>query len=292
MVMSMTGYGRSQQTINGRDILVEIKSVNHRYFEYNAKIPRSYAYLEDKIKAIISKSVSRGKVDVYVTVYTVDGRDAEVSLNKELARAYIESLRAVREELGLKDELSLDSLKGFSDIFNVTRKEADQEQIIADVTAVAAEALDQFLFMRKAEGERMLADVTGRLETVAAFVAQVEELAPKSVADYKDRLLQKLNEVLEGKSVDEARVLTEVAIFAEKIAVDEETVRLKSHLEQFGILAKKPEPVGRKLDFLLQEINREINTIGSKCQDVAVTAIVVDLKSEIEKIREQIQNIE
>lgn len=292
MVMSMTGYGRSHQTINERDILVEIKSVNHRYFEYNAKTPRSYAYLEEKIKAIVSGEVSRGKLDVNITVYTTSGKDSEVFLNKELARGYVEALRGVMDELSLKDELSLDSIAGFGDIFSVTKKEDDQEQIVADVSLVAKEALSQFLAMRKAEGERMLADVTGRLDAVANFVTKIEEIAPKSVNDYKERLTQKLNEVLEGKNLDEARVLTEVAIFAEKIAVDEETVRLRSHLKQFDTLVKQPEAVGRKLDFLLQEINREINTIGSKCQDVSVTSVVVDLKAEVEKIREQIQNIE
>lgn len=292
MIKSMTGYGRCQQTIDGRDILVEIKSVNHRYFEFNAKTPRAYGYIEDKIKSLITANVSRGKLDVGVSIYSAQGKDAEVSVSLELARGYVNALRSVRDELSLDDNLSLNTLSRFSDIFNVSKTTEDEEVIWNEVKQVLDQALSSFIQMRTLEGERLLVDISSRLSTVSSYVTRIEELAPKSVSDYKERLKAKLNEVLENKNIDEARVLTEVALFAEKIAVDEETVRLKSHLKQFDSLILSKEPVGRKLDFLLQEINREVNTIGSKCQDIGVTAIVVELKSEIEKIREQIQNVE
>lgn len=292
MLKSMTGYGRCQQTIDGRDILVEIKSVNHRYFEFNARTPRAYGYIEDKIKSLISSNVSRGKIDVGVSIYTVEGKDAEISVNLEMARGYVNALRSVKDELDLNDNLSLTSISRFSDIFNVSKAVEDEEVIWNEVKQVCEVALSKFIEMRKIEGERMFADVKSRLNTVEDFVSKIEKLSPQSVADYKERLLSKLKEVLEGKDIDEARVLTEVALFSEKIAVDEETVRLRSHLKQFNSLIQSKGPVGRKLDFLVQEINREVNTIGSKCQDTEVTGIVVELKSEIEKIREQIQNIE
>lgn len=292
MLKSMTGYGRSQQIIDGRDILVEIKSINHRYFEYNARVPRAYAYLEEKMKALINQSVSRGKVDVNISVYTTEGTDAQVEINRELAKGYVNALRSIKDELSLTDNLSLSSISRFSDIFLVTKKIEDEEVIWNTVKKVAQEALESFIDMRIIEGERMFKDVKSRLVKLNEYVEEIELLAPKTVSDYKEKLYNKIKEVLETKNIDEQRVLTEVAIFSEKIAVDEETVRLKSHLKQFNSLIESKEPIGRKLDFLVQEINREVNTIGSKCQDIAVTAIVVEMKSEIEKIREQIQNIE
>lgn len=292
MLKSMTGYGRSQQTIDGRDILVEIKSVNHRYFEFSARTPRAYGYIEDKIKSLITATVSRGKLDVNVTIYTVEGKDAEVSVNLALARGYVNALRSVKDELCLSDDLSLDSVLRLADIFNVSKTVEDEVVIWDEVKQVTEDALAKFVEMRTIEGERMLADVKSRLIVIERLVTTIEELAPKSVSDYKERLFSKLQDVLDGKNIDEARVLTEVALFAEKIAVDEETVRLRSHLKQFDSLIISKDAVGRKLDFLVQEINREVNTIGSKCQDVSVTGLVVELKSEIEKIREQIQNIE
>lgn len=292
MLKSMTGYGRSQQTIDGRDILVEIKSVNHRYFEFNARTPRAYAYLEDKIKSLVNSSVSRGKIDVNVSIYTIDGKDAEVNINLELARGYVNALRSIGNELQLTDNLSLTSISRFSDIFSVVKTVEDEEVIWNEVKEVAAQALDKFVEMRTIEGERMLDDIKSRLNIIDNHISKIEEVAPKTVTDYKERLLNKIKEVLETKNIDEQRVLTEVALFAEKIAVDEETVRLRSHLKQFNSLLDEKESIGRKLDFLVQEINREVNTIGSKCQAIEVTAIVVEVKSEIEKIREQIQNIE
>ena len=292
MLKSMTGYGRSQQMIDGRDILVEIKSVNHRYFEFNARTPRAYGYIEDKIKSLITTTVSRGKLDVNVSIYTVEGKDAQVVVNLEMARGYVNALRSVKDELAVVDDISLSSLSRLADVFSVSKTVEDEEVIWTEVKSVTQEALRKFVEMRMIEGERMLADVQSRLQTIAKLVGEIEFLAPQSVNEYKERLQIKLKEVLETKNIDETRVLTEVAIFAEKIAVDEETVRLRSHLKQFETLIISDEPVGRKLDFLLQEVNREVNTIGSKCQDVVVTGIVVELKSEIEKIREQIQNIE
>lgn len=292
MLKSMTGYGRSQQTVGGRDILVEIKSVNHRYFEFSARTPRAYGYLDDKLKTLINAAISRGKVEVNVSVFTVEGKDAEVAINLELARGYVEALRSLKEELSLTDDLSLSAVARFTDLFQVKKTVEDEEAIWSEVRQVAQDALGRFISMRTLEGERMLADVSGRLNAIEESVAAVEAQSPKTLAAYRERLYEKLQEVLEGKNVDEQRVLTEVAVFADKIAVDEETVRLRSHIRQFHLLLASAEPVGRKLDFLIQEMNREVNTIGSKCQDVEVTNVVLSMKAELEKIREQIQNIE
>lgn len=292
MLRSMTGYGRSQGVIDGRDILVEIKSVNHRYFEFTPRVPRAYGYLEDRLKTLINSEVSRGKIDATVTVYTVEGKDAQVQINRELLKGYVSALRSVKDELSLTDDLSLSAVSKFQDIFLLSKVAEDEEVIWQEVKEIAKQALDRFVEMRLVEGRRMLEDINSHLKSIEACVEEIEKITPKTVSDYKEKLYSRIKEVLENKNVDDQRVLTEVAIFAEKIAVDEETVRLKSHLKQFAALVESKEPVGRKLDFLVQEINREVNTIGSKCQDVAVTSIVVELKSEIEKIREQIQNIE
>ena len=292
MLRSMTGYGRAQQLVNGRDILVEIKSVNHRYFECSVRAPRMYGYLEEKLKSLSNGAISRGKVEINVTILTVEGKDAAVAINVDLAKGYVEALRSVREELNLTDNLSLSSISRFQDIFQVTKTTEDEEAIWEDVRSVAEEALTRFVSMRELEGERLYADVCGRLDRIGTIVGEVEELSPQSIAEYKNRLYAKLNEVLAEKNIEEARVLTEVALFADKIAVDEETVRLRSHLKQFRALIGAQEPVGRKLDFLVQEINREVNTIGSKCQSLEITNRVLEMKAEIEKIREQIQNIE
>lgn len=292
MLNSMTGYGRAQATVDGRDILVEVKSVNHRYFECSTRIPRTYGYLEEKLKKLANTRITRGKVEIGVSVFNVDGAAAEVGVNLELARGYVTALRSLKEELSLTDNLSLASIARFSDIFQVKKTEEDEDAVWSAVQSVAEEALSRFCDMRKMEGERLYEDIAGRLSVIEGYVTEVEALSPQTIADYKVRLYAKLNEVLEGKNIDEARVLTEVALFADKIAVDEETVRLRSHLHQFSALMEETQPVGKKLDFLVQEMNREVNTIGSKCQDVRVTRLVVEMKSEIEKIREQIQNVE
>lgn len=292
MIKSMTGYGRGQQIIEGREITVEIKSVNHRYFEFSARVPRAYGYLEEKLKSFIQNRVSRGKVDVGVTVFNIEGKDAQIEVNKSIALGYVEALRTANESIGLTDDLTLSQLIRLPDIFNVIKTTEDEEVIWNAVKAVAEEALTGFVSMREAEGRKMKEDIKSRLEYISELVGKVEERSPMVTEAYRERLYNKISEVLNDKKIDEQRILTEAAIFSEKTAVDEETVRLRSHIHQFGILLESVEPVGRKLDFLIQEFNRESNTIGSKAQDVEITRVVVELKSEIEKIREQIQNIE
>lgn len=292
MIKSMTGYGRCQQTIDGRDILVEIKSVNHRFFEFSARVPRVYGYLESQLKSYLQGKISRGKVDVGVTVLTLEGIDANVEINHALVKSYVGALRSVKEEFGLTDDLSLSAISRFSDIFTV-RKNVEDEQVIWDsVRTVLDQALANFVHMREVEGERMKEDILSRLQTIEERVAFVEERSPKTVEEYRGRLYAKMQEVLKDTKVEEQRILTEAAIYSEKIAVDEETVRLRSHIRQFESILASEEPIGRKLDFLVQELNREANTIGSKAQDIEIARVVVDIKSEIEKIREQIQNIE
>ena len=289
---SMTGYGRSRQVLDGREITVEIRSVNHRYLEYSARIPRMYGYLEEKLKTFLQSSMSRGKVEVTVTIQNLTGGDTVVQINQALAKGYLDAMRSQAESLGLKDDLTLSTLTRFNDVFTLQKLEEDQQVIWNSVQQVARQALDQFLEMRRREGERLKLDLLQKLGLLNGHVAAVEEQSPKTVAAYRERLLQKMEELLADRCIDQQRILLEAGLYAEKIAVDEETVRLKSHLEQFAQMMEQSGPVGRKLDFLVQEINRETNTIGSKAQDLAVTRRVVEMKSEIEKIREQIQNIE
>lgn len=292
MIKSMTGYGRGQQIINGREITVEIKSVNHRYFEFSARVPRAYVYLEEKLKSFVQGKVSRGKVDVGVTIFNIEGKDAQIEVNQSIAVGYIDALRKANEAIGLTDDLALSQLIRLPDIFNVIKTTEDEEVIWNSVKCVAEEALSNFVSMREIEGQKMKDDINSRLTYISGLVAKVEERSPLVTDAYRERLYNKISEILNDKKIDEQRILTEAAIFSEKTAVDEETVRLKSHIQQFTALLNSTEAVGRKLDFLIQEFNRESNTIGSKAQDVEITRIVVDLKSEIEKIREQIQNIE
>ncbi|MDE5558812.1 MAG: YicC family protein [Ruminococcus sp.] len=292
MTKSMTGYGRAQKIAGGRDILVEIRSVNHRYYEYSSRIPRAYGYIDEKLKALLKTSVSRGKVEVAVTINNIEAKESEISINKAVAEGYIKALRSVSDELGLKDDLVLSKLIKLPEIFVVQKAPDNQEQIWADVSEVASEALQKFVEMRQTEGEKLESDIISKADLILKMVSQVEELSPITVENYRNRLYQKISEVLDGKEIDEQRILTESAIFAEKIAVDEETVRLHSHISQLKDMFRSDEPVGRKLDFIVQEMNREVNTIGSKAQDLNITRIVVDMKAEIEKIREQIQNIE
>lgn len=292
MIRSMTGYGRSQQTLDGREILVEIKSVNHRYFEFSARVPRAYGYLEEKLKSFLQGKVSRGKVEMSVTIYNIEGKDALIEVNGSIAKGYVDALRRANETLELKDDITLSNLIRLPDIFNVIKNTEDEEVIWNDVKIAAEEALNNFVSMRETEGVKLREDVEQRLDYIEKLVEKVEHRSPMVTAAYRERLYNKLSEILNDKKIDEQRILTEAAIFSEKTAVDEETVRLKSHINQFRNLLEAGEPVGRKLDFLIQEFNRESNTIGSKAQDVEITKIVVELKSEIEKIREQIQNIE
>jgi len=292
LIKSMTGYGRAQQIIDGRDILVEIRSVNHRYFEFSSRVPRAYGYLDEKLKSFLQGKVNRGKVEIAVTINIIEGKDALIKVNKSIAKGYIDALREVNEELQLRDDLSLSNLLRFPDTFNIQKNVDDEEEIWNAVSEVASEALEKFISMREAEGQRLKKDVLTRSGYILENVAKVEKLSPETVENYRNRLYQKLKEVLESTDIDTQRILTEAAIFADKIAVDEETVRLRSHVSQLEGLFDSDEAIGRKLDFIVQEMNREVNTIGSKCQDVNITKIVVEMKSEIEKIREQIQNIE
>ncbi len=292
MTKSMTGYGRAQRLAGGRDITVELRSVNHRYFELSARAPRSMSFLEEKLKSYLQSKIFRGKVDLGIQIVTVEDSSAQVEINMPLAQSYLTALREMGSELKLQDDLTVSSLARFSEIFTLRKKEEDQEEIWQAVLPVLEEAVEGFLTMRQQEGERLKADLLARADTIEKLVEFVKERSPQTVAQYRERLYAKLREVLEDSRFDDQRVLTEAAIFAEKVAVDEETVRLESHLASLRQILSGSGPVGRKLDFLVQEINREANTIGSKAQDLEIARVVVEIKSEIEKIREQVQNIE
>ena len=292
MVMSMTGFGRAEISVGNRDIIVEIKSVNHRYFEFFCRTSRGYNFLEDKLKKYVAERVSRGKVDMYVSVTDNDDSSVEVELNKPLASGYINAMRAMVEEYGVKDDISVSTLSRFNDVFQITRPPADEDAVFADVKVAVDAALEHFLSMRQAEGEKLKADILSRAQTIIDIVGEIEERSPQTVQEYRDRLYAKLSEVLQSTNIDDQRILTEAAIFADKVAVDEETVRLRSHFDQMKQFLDSGVPVGRKLDFIVQEMNREANTIGSKVNDSALAHKVVDIKGELEKIREQVQNIE
>lgn len=292
MIKSMTGFGRGHKILNGRDITVEIRAVNHRYFEFNSRLPRSIGFAEERLKSMLQEHIHRGKVEVSVLLSSVEQADEKIIINKEIVRDYVEALRSVQEEFSLKDDLSLSDIMRMPDAFTVVKTETDEEQLWLDIKSTAEEAMEHFLAMREAEGERMKQDILSRLTTIEGWVGEIEKASPQLVADYRKRLYDKMKDVLESANIDESRILLEAGIFSEKTAVDEETVRLHSHIAQFRSMLDGGGQVGRKLDFLVQEMNRETNTIGSKVQDVRVTGIVVDQKSEIEKIREQIQNIE
>ena len=292
MPKSMTGYGRSKMLFGAREITVEIRSVNHKFFEFSSRVPRQYGYVEDKLKALFSASVSRGKVEVYVNISTNDGSDVSVEVNTPLAENYISALRKANAELNLTDDITLTRLFGIPDIFTVTKAETDENELWEEVKATASAAIEGFVDMRRREGERLKNDILTKLDYIEETVAKIELRSPEVTKEYRDKLYQKLSDILQDKNIDEARILTEAAIFADKTAVDEETVRLKSHVQSFRELLELDEPIGKKLDFLVQEMNREVNTTGSKCADLTITKMVVDLKSTVEKIREQIQNIE
>lgn len=292
MVRSMTGYGRAQQERGGRDITIEIKSVNARYFEYSSRMPRSFAFLDDRLKKLVGGAISRGKTELALTVVNVGAPEASISVNMELAKSYLDAIRAMSDMLGVQDDVTASTLTRFSDVFTTRKAETDEEQLWQDVRAVAEAAVGNFVAMRAAEGEKLKADILSRLETLETAVGEVEEMSACRVPQYQEKLYARLQSLLADTGIDEARLLTEAAIFADKTAVDEETVRLRSHLRQYRDILELNEPVGRKLDFLTQEMNRETNTIGSKAQDLEITRKVVDMKAEIEKIREQIQNIE
>ena len=292
MVKSMTGYGRAVETVNGREFTVEIRSVNNRYLDCTVKLPRSFSFAEEAVKATVKAAVSRGKVDVYISVRSETEADVQVTLNKPVVEGYLAAMRQMVSDYGVTDDISVSTLSRMSDVFVVDKPKADEDQLKADLLSVVEKALLAYDAMRVTEGLALENDLRSRANTILELVAQVEELNPKTVSDYRKRLEEKMREVLENKSIDESRILTEAAIFADKVAVDEETVRLRSHLEQMDAMLSGNGGIGRKLDFLLQEMNREANTTGSKCSDVKVARIVVDIKAELEKIREQTQNIE
>lgn len=291
MIRSMTGFGRGHAVLNGREITVEIRAVNHRYYEFSCRLPRSFTFAEERLKSLFQGKISRGKVEVSVLVQNVTAVSEKITANKEVIGAYVSALREIKDEFSLTDDLSLSAILRLPDAFTVIKEETDEEQLWEDLRTVCEEALTNFINMRENEGARMKADIASRLDIIEKNVAFVEDRSPMIVESYRKRLYDRMCEVLEGKA-DENRILLEAGIFSEKTAVDEETVRLRSHIAQFRSMLESAEPIGRKLDFLVQEMNRETNTIGSKVQDIEVTKVVVDQKSEIEKIREQIQNIE
>ncbi len=292
MIISMTGYGRAAAKLSGREITVEIKSVNNRYLDCGVKLPRLFSFAEEAVKAKIQSQVNRGKVDVYITIAVDDGSDVKISLNTPVFEGYLDVMRQMVGQYGIKDDISASTMASLSDVFVVEKQEADADEVTADIISVVQSALDAFNDMRAREGAALKADIQSRAKTIESIVSQIETKSPETVAAYRARLEQKLKEVLENRSIDESRIITEAALFADKIAVDEETVRLRSHLSQLETMLETGSPIGRKLDFLMQELNREANTISSKCSDAAVAMLAVDLKAELEKIREQIQNIE
>lgn len=294
MIRSMTGFGRCEMEIDSREISVEIRSVNHRYFEFSCRTPRSLSFLDDKLKAYVASRVSRGKIDVFVNVGTNNNVPAEVSVNHQLVSGYFNAMREISDTYGVANDATALSLARFPDVLTVRNGSEDEEKLLADVLSVTEKAVDSFIAMREAEGERLKADVLSRADTILSIVEEIEERSPQTVKEYEQRLLERIRQTLEDFKVeiDEHRVLTEVALFSDKVAVAEETVRLRSHFDQLKKFLEYTGPVGRKIDFIIQEMNREANTIGSKVQDAALAHKVVDIKSEIEKIREQIQNIE
>ena len=292
MVKSMTGYGRAVETVNGREFAVELRSVNNRYLDCTVKLPRMLSFAEDAVKQAVKATISRGKVDVYISVHAEGASDVKVTLNAPMVEGYLAAMKQMVTEYDVKDDISVSLISRMPEVFSIEKPEVDEEQLKADLMSVVQKALANYDAMRAAEGKALEADLRNRGNTILELVAQVEAGNGQTVIDYRTRLYNKLKEVLSNTAIDESRILTEAAIFADKVAVDEETVRLRSHLEQMNNMLTTGGAIGRKLDFLLQEMNREANTTGSKCSDVKLARIVVDIKAELEKIREQTQNIE
>jgi len=292
LIKSMTGYGRAVETVNGREFTVELRSVNNRYLDCSVRLPRIVSFAEDAVKQAVKASVSRGKVDVFITIRSEGGEEAQVSLNQAVLSGYLEAMRKMVSEYGVTDDISVSTISRLPEVFIIEKPQVDEEQLQKDLMAVVDKALTGYDAMRCSEGQALDRDLRSRGQTILELVAKVEQGNAQTVVDYRARLEAKLREVLNNTSIDESRILTEAAIFADKVAVDEETVRLRSHLQQMNTMLDNGGAVGRKLDFLLQEMNREANTIGSKCTDVNLARIVVDIKAELEKIREQTQNIE
>ena len=291
-LLSMTGYGSAKGSVEGQEITVELKSVNNRYLDCSVRLPRNFLFAEDTVKQAVSAGVSRGKVDVFVSSQASQDSGTVVSGNEDLARGYRDAVARIAETLGLESGLNAFSLARFPDVLTVERRELDKDKAAAALSEITAKAVEEFNAMREREGERLRRDMLGKLETIEGFVSVVEERSPQTVKEYRERLEARLRDILADRSLDEQRVITEAAIFADRTAVDEETVRLRSHIAQFRTMLEEGSPIGRKMDFLVQEFNRESNTIGSKCSDASLAKVVVDLKSEIEKIREQLQNVE
>ena len=292
LIKSMTGYGRAVETVNGREFTVELRSVNNRYLDCNVKLPRSLSFAEEAVKQAVKATISRGKVDVFISVRSEGGEEVKVSLNSAVLEGYLAAMRQMVTDYGVADDISVSAVSRLPEVFTVERPEVDEDQLKADLLSVVVKAIEGYDAMRRTEGVALENDLRSRGQTILDLVAQVEQGNAQTVVDYRTRLENKLQEVLANTSIDESRILTEAAIFADKVAVDEETVRLRSHLQQMNTMLSGGGAVGRKLDFLLQEMNRETNTIGSKCSDVRLARIVVDMKAELEKIREQTQNIE
>lgn len=292
MANSMTGYGRASETLHSREITVELRSVNHRYLEVSVRAPRSCMFLEEKLKSELSQRVSRGKFDIALTIVSTDGAEESVQLNMQLARSYYDAIKKMSDELGIDGSINAVSLARFPDVFVPIKEQPDEDELWQDVKSVLTKALDSYCRMRAVEGERLAADMLSRIDTIETLVGTVEAQSAERLERYREKLSARMKTVLESTEIDESRILLEAAIYADRSAVDEETVRLRSHLAQFRDIMKSGVPVGRKLDFLIQEINREANTIGSKAGDLEITSAVVDIKAEIEKIREQVQNVE
>ena len=292
MIKSMTGYGRAREMLHKRDITVEVRSVNNRYLDCTVKMPRMYGFAEDAVKQHVQKAISRGKVDVFITVDASAADVAKVTVNRELAAQYAAALGELAEVCGTEPHVTPETLSRFPDVLTVTKADEDLETVSADLCAVLDEALQAYNAMRAVEGAKLAEDIGNRLTYIENYTSQVEKRSPETVAEYRAKLTARMQEVLQSTTIDEQRILTEAAIYADKVAVDEETVRLRSHVAQLRTMIASDEPMGRKMDFLIQEVNRESNTIGSKCNDVAIAQVVVGLKAEGEKMREQVQNVE
>ena len=292
MIKSMTGYGRAREVLNKRDITVEVRSVNNRYLDCTVKMPRMYAFAEDTVKQHVQKAISRGKVDVFITVDASAADVAKVTVNREVAAQYAAALHELAEVCGTESHVTPETLSRFPDVLTVTKADEDLETVSADLCVVLDKALAAYNEMRAVEGAKLAEDIGNRLVFIENYTSQVEERSPQTVAEYRAKLTARMQEVLQSTTIDQQRILTEAAIYADKVAVDEETVRLRSHVAQLRTMLESDEPMGRKMDFLIQEVNRESNTIGSKCCDVAIAQVVVGLKAEVEKMREQVQNVE
>ena len=292
MIKSMTGYGRSCKMIDGMNVTVELKSVNHRYLEFSSRVPRTYGFLDEKLKSYVSSRVARGKIECYVQIENLEDDSVVVEVNQSLAKGYLDAINGIEQKYGLANNITAESLSRYPDVLVVRKEEADEEKIWSAVKATAEEAVDKFIEMRTAEGAKLKEDISSRAEYILGNVAFIEERSPQTVREYNEKLVARMKDLLGDTSIDEARILTEAAIYADKIAVAEETVRLRSHISQLSSFLESQEAIGRKIDFLVQEMNREANTIGSKAQDIEIAGKVIEIKAEIEKIREQVQNIE